>query len=31
VFVILCAAFINRVKKHGLPRTLRYCLKQLFK
>jgi hypothetical protein len=31
VFIILCAAFINRVKKHGLPQAVRYYLKQLYK
>jgi mannosyltransferase OCH1-like enzyme len=28
VFVILCMAFINRIKKHGLPPTVRYYLEQ---
>jgi mannosyltransferase OCH1-like enzyme len=31
VFIILCAAFTSRVKKHGPLKTLRYYLKQLYR
>jgi mannosyltransferase OCH1-like enzyme len=31
VFIILCMAFINRIRKYGLPQSVRYYLKQLHK
>jgi mannosyltransferase OCH1-like enzyme len=31
VFIILCAAFGNRIKKYGLLKTIRYYLKQFHK
>jgi mannosyltransferase OCH1-like enzyme len=31
IFIILCIAFISRVKKHGLLMTIRYYVRQLYK